>query len=87
MIYSPSDAYETKKILEFSLTYDFPMYIRLSRCDVYDVFTSFVAEQRKLDMNKIQTWADARIFIANEALKVGLIDELGSIKKAEDKLT
>ena len=39
MIYSPSDAYETKKILEFSLTYDFPMYIRLSRCDVYDVFT------------------------------------------------
>ncbi len=38
MIYSPCDANETKKILEFSLSYNKPMYIRLSRCDVYDVF-------------------------------------------------
>lgn len=38
MIYSPCDAFETKKILEFSLSYNKPMYIRLSRCDVYDVF-------------------------------------------------
>ncbi len=37
MIYSPCDAFETKKILEFSLSYNKPMYIRLSRCDVYDV--------------------------------------------------
>lgn len=37
MIYSPCDAYETKKILEFSLSYNKPMYIRLSRCDVYDI--------------------------------------------------
>ena len=37
MVYSPCDAYETKKILEFSLSYNKPMYIRLSRCDVYDV--------------------------------------------------
>lgn len=37
MVYSPCDTYETKKILEFSLSYNKPMYIRLSRCDVYDV--------------------------------------------------
>ncbi|WP_300702870.1 signal peptide peptidase SppA [uncultured Campylobacter sp.] len=77
-----------KEILNFSkpLKDEDKAYIQEHINDVYDVFTSFVAEQRKLDMNKIQTWADARIFIANEALKVGLIDELGSIKKAEDKL-
>ena len=37
-------------------------------------------------MKEIKTWADARIFIARKALKVGLIDELGSIKNAEEKL-
>lgn len=37
MVYSPCDANETKKILEFSLSYNKPMYIRLSRCEVYDV--------------------------------------------------
>lgn len=77
-----------KEILNFSkpLKDEDKAYIQEHINDVYNVFTSFVAEQRKLDMNKIQTWADARIFIANEALKVGLIDEVGSIKKAEDKL-
>lgn len=37
MVYSPCDAFETKKILEFSLNYEKPMYIRLSRSDVFDV--------------------------------------------------
>jgi len=43
----------------------------------YDMFTRDVATARKLDLNKRDTFANAHIFTAAQAKKVGLIDELG----------
>lgn len=50
-------------------------------CDqTYQEFTQAVANRRsKLAMNKVQEWANGRVFIGRKALELGLIDEVGSI--------
>jgi len=50
--------------------------------DTYKSFISDVANARKLDIKKEKDFADAHIFTANQAKKVGLIDEIGTIYKA-----
>ncbi|TQR29358.1 signal peptide peptidase SppA [Campylobacter sp. MIT 99-7217] len=52
----------------------------------YDIFTHFVADERKLEFHQRQKWADARVFLADQALELGLIDELGNIQKAKLEL-
>ncbi len=54
--------------------------------DAYTMFISDVANARGLDPKKYKTYADARVFIAHKAKKVGLIDEVGSIYKAKAEL-
>jgi protease-4 len=54
--------------------------------DTYDMFVSDVARARKLDINKKTEFADAHIFTARMAKKVGLIDEVGSIYTAKKEL-
>ena len=54
--------------------------------DTYDMFTSDVASARKLDIKKRDTWANAHIFTARQAKKVGLIDEVGVLSSAKDEL-
>ena len=49
----------------------------------YDLFTSEVANARKLSLAKRDEWANARVFLANEAKKQGLIDEVGSLQSAK----
>ena len=44
--------------------------------DSYSLFTRDVARARKLDTTKLSDWADAKVFLAHEALKLGLIDEV-----------
>jgi len=45
--------------------------------DTYSMFTKDVANARGLDINKSDTYANAHIFTATQAKKVGLIDSLG----------
>ncbi|MBF0224726.1 MAG: signal peptide peptidase SppA [Desulfobacterales bacterium] len=45
-------------------------------------FINIVAERRKLDKNKIKEISTARIYIAEDALKIGIIDEIGYLKDA-----
>lgn len=54
--------------------------------DTYDMFISDVAEARNLDINRSSEFADAHIFTARQALKVGLIDSVGTIIDAEKRL-
>jgi protease-4 len=54
--------------------------------DMYQTFVSDVAEARNLDINKSADFADAHIFTARQALKVGLIDSLGTVIEAEKVL-
>lgn len=52
----------------------------------YNMFVSDVAKARKLDINKSDEFANARVFLASDAKKVGLIDELGTLQDAKNKL-
>jgi len=52
----------------------------------YDMFTKDVADARKLDFKKRDTYANAHIFTAAQAKKVGLVDQLGVEYDAKNEL-
>ncbi len=54
--------------------------------DTYGMFVSDVAAARGLDRNRSASFADAHIFTAREAKRVGLIDKVGSIADAKKDL-
>ena len=48
----------------------------------YEDFASIVASGRKLDINKVKSLADGRIFTGKQAKEVGLADEIGNLDAA-----
>lgn len=50
--------------------------------DVHDQFIADVAKGRKLSPQKIRRLADGRILTGKQALKAGLVDELGGLEEA-----
>lgn len=50
--------------------------------DVYRLFTSKVAAGRKLDQEKVESLAAGRVYTGRQALKVGLVDSLGTLDDA-----
>lgn len=52
----------------------------------YQFFISVVATDRNLDVNTSEEWAEGKEFLADEALKLGLIDEIGTYFDAEKKI-
>lgn len=52
----------------------------------YVLFTDFVAKERKLKLEQSDDWANARVFLPNEAKKLGLIDEIGNFEFAQKRL-
>lgn len=50
--------------------------------DSYNQFVEDVSHNRKLPLEKAAEWADAKIFTGRQALKLGLIDEIGSLSNA-----
>ena len=52
----------------------------------YDLFTTDVAEARGLDINKRDMYANAHIFTASQAKKVGLIDSVGVSYDAKQRV-
>lgn len=52
--------------------------------DTYHMFIKDVAEARGLKEKNYKTFADAHIFTASQAQKVGLIDEVATISKAKE---
>lgn len=50
--------------------------------NVYQQFVQHVAKARKLSLADISQWADGKIFTGQQALKLGLIDEIGSTQNA-----
>ncbi|MGP1485285.1 MAG: signal peptide peptidase SppA [Campylobacter sp.] len=49
----------------------------------YEMFVKDVATARNLSLDQSSNWANARIFLANEALQNHLIDELGDYYEAK----
>jgi len=54
--------------------------------DTYKMFIQDVANARKLDVKNHTQFADAKIFTASQAQKVGLVDEVATISRAQDSL-
>ncbi|VEP17288.1 putative enzyme [Hyella patelloides LEGE 07179] len=48
----------------------------------YDQFVKTVAEGRNLDVETVKTFADGRIFTGEQALKLGVVDRLGTEEDA-----
>src|SRR6185436_4663869 len=46
--------------------------------DSYEQFAADIARNRNLPLSTKNVWADGRVFSGQQALKAGLIDELGS---------
>ena len=53
---------------------------------MYFRFVEIVAEGRGLEIPKVQEYADGRVFLAPEAMEHGLIDEIGYIEDAKEKI-
>lgn len=53
--------------------------------DVYRLFTSKVAAGRKMDMGKLATLAEGRVFTGRMAKEAGLVDRLGTLEDAIDE--
>jgi protease-4 len=47
--------------------------------DVHEQFIKAVADDRKLKISRVREMADGRIFSGRQALKAGLVDELGDL--------
>ena len=54
--------------------------------DTYEMFVHDVATARKLDINQSKNFADAHVFSASRAMKVGLVDQLGTFYSAQKEL-
>jgi len=61
-------------------------YIKKYIARIYQYFLETVAANRKLDMKKYKEWAEAKLFISPDALKLGLIDAIGTFFEAEEKV-
>lgn len=53
----------------------------------YDMFTADVANARKLDISKRDSYANAHIFTASQAMEIGLVDALGVSYDARARVT
>ena len=50
--------------------------------DIYDQFTSKAAQGRKMPKDKLEKLARGRVYTGAAAIKIGLVDELGSLEDA-----
>ncbi len=50
--------------------------------DTYSQFIAVVSRERKIDINQLKKIADGRVFTGSQALKLGLVDTLGSFEDA-----
>lgn len=50
--------------------------------DVYEQFVGVVATERKLDIRKVRTYADGRVYTGRQAHAIGLVDTLGTYEDA-----
>lgn len=55
--------------------------------DTYLQFLNDVAKARGLSLENQKTWADGKIFTGNQALKLKLVDKLGSLSDAKEAIT
>lgn len=50
--------------------------------DVYDLFTSRVAQGRGMEQDSVKVIAEGRVWSGGAALKIGLVDQIGDLRRA-----
>jgi protease-4 len=50
--------------------------------NAYEQFVGVVAKGRNIEVEKVKEFADGRIFTGDQALELGMVDKLGSLKDA-----
>ncbi|MGC2310746.1 MAG: S49 family peptidase [Candidatus Babeliaceae bacterium] len=58
-------------------------YLQEQVNQIYKEFYTFVAQERNLSLDNLEDWAEGKIFIAYEALELGLIDAIGCYTDAK----
>ncbi len=53
---------------------------------LYDNMLELIATNRELDKSTAKDWAEGKFFDAKQAIELGLIDEVGTILEAEEKI-
>lgn len=54
-------------------------YLQALTDDMYLQFVTAVSENRKIDLEKTKEIADGRVYTGQQAMKIGLVDQLGNI--------
>ncbi len=54
--------------------------------ECYEQFTEIVAESRKLDLEKVKKIADGRVYTAQQALELGLVDVIADYDEAGEMI-
>ena len=57
-------------------------YMQASVEDIYDRFVNLVAESRGMEPSKVDNIAQGRVWAGSDALEIGLVDEIGTLKDA-----
>jgi protease IV len=52
--------------------------------DTYYQFISAISTERNLNIEDVKKFADGRVFTGNQAKQLGIVDEIGSLKDAEN---
>jgi protease-4 len=73
-----SGAYKDTGSIYRPLTSEEKKYLREKVKLIHDQFIKAISEERKIPIEKVKEFADGRIFTGEEALSLGLIDELGN---------
>ncbi len=73
-----SGAYKDTGSIYRPLTPEEKEYLREKVKLIHDQFIKAVSEERKISIEKVKEFADGRIFTGEEALSLGLVDELGN---------
>lgn len=53
---------------------------------LHEVFVEYVAKNRNLQIEKVRSLADGRTYVGDDALKLGLIDQIGGMPEATEWL-
>lgn len=61
-------------------------YLQEGIDNIYKQFINMVADDRNIKLADSDKWAEGKTFTGSEALKLGLIDHLGTLFKAEEEI-
>ena len=73
-----SDMYSLTRPFDAEETASMQAYVE----DIYEKFVGLVAEARSMETEKVDEIAQGRVWVATDALELGLVDEIGGLREA-----